>query len=283
MSAFRRSQILTVASEMDMAESEPHRAALASLPRRFLMVGPTHAADVRLVRGTPGTWPVLVEAALEKGARAVMVAARAPASDPTVTPLLARAERTDAVIAMAARWAGSRSWRSVRTAIEKDARSATIVDSSITWVGDADDAAGCALLDHLALVGDILPQSQDLKVRSASADHYVVAGVSRDASVVISGTRSDVDAPRLRLDIPGPRARWRVWFDGTAPARPAVIERHTKEGLTGRPVRFESGLRAVWMDLHDHLTRGSALPRYLSVDRRHLAIAAELRSFIDPR
>jgi hypothetical protein len=48
-------------------------------------------------------------------------------------------------------------------------------------------------------------------------------------------------------------------------------------------MRFESGVRGVWMDLHDHLARGSGLPRYLSVDRRHLALAAGLTSFIGAR
>jgi hypothetical protein len=277
----RRRPILSVALDGLGHEAAPHRVALASLPLHYRSVDVDPVPDVRVVAGTPEVWPALAEEALERGPRAVVIASRAPAPEADAARLMARASSVGVVVALATPFAGVRAWRAALGRIARDARSASCIDSVMTW--SEDQAAARALLDQLAVVSGVVPDIAGLRIGRAGPDHYVVAGRAGGIAVVLSGSRCRADAPRLRLDLAGTPRRWHASFDGTAPARPSVIERCSGDRNVSQPPDYESGYRALWVDLYERLAGRVPLPAYLSLDGRQLALCRRLVEAIDAR
>jgi hypothetical protein len=271
-----RGPTLTVAIDVPDQEAALHRIALASLPLRFASVDADRAADVRIVAGTPEVWPALAEAAIERKPRAVVIASRALAAQADSARLTELAARAGVVVAVATPFAGVRTWRRALGRIRREARSASLLDSVITWSGTGEAITSQALLDHLAVVCGVVPDISELQVESASPDHYVVAGMTGRIATVLSGTRCLSDTPQLQLDLVGTGRRWRASFDGTATARPTVVERHSGDQIVRQPMGFESGYRAAWIDVYERLTQRVPLPSYLSIDGRQLSLSRRL-------
>jgi hypothetical protein len=276
-----RGPILTAAIEVPDQEAAPHRIAIDSLPLRFASVDADRAADVRVVPGTPEVWPALAEAAIERKPRAVVIASRALTAEADAARLIELAARAGVVVAVATPFAGVRAWRRALGRIRREAAAASLVDSVFTWSGTGEAVMAQALLDHLAVVGAVAPDIAELHVSSASTDHYVVAGMAGRIATVLSGTGCRSDAPRLQLDIVGTGHRWRATFDGTATARPTVVERHSGDRIVREPLGFESGYRAAWIDLYKRLTEHVSLPDYLSMDGRQLSLCRRLAASIE--
>jgi hypothetical protein len=265
-----------VALEVEGDEASPHEVALASLPLHFSPVEAGRTADIRVVAGTPGTWTALAETALRQEPRAVVVASRASAAQRDASRLAERATSAGIVVVTATPFAGDRTWRAAQGRIRAEASSASVVDSVMVWATAHEEAATRALLDQLAVVRGIVSDISGLRVTSIAPDRYLVAGAAAGMAVLLSGTRCKVEAPRLLIDMAGTSSRWRACFDGAAPARPTVIERHSEDRIDTQPFRFESGYRAIWIDLYEHLVHGVAVPDYLSIDERQLAMAGRL-------
>ena len=87
--------------------------------------------------------------------------------------------------------------------------------------------------------------------------------------------------PGVCASVAAGAVRWQIHFDAEPPARPARIKRHAAEGSRVEPLRFESGYRASWMDLHDRMTSGKLQADAPSVDLPQLEAVRRLTAGIE--
>jgi hypothetical protein len=218
---------------------ERHRTVLASLPDRFRI---NDRANADVVVDTTLAAPT---------GRAVLLAQPIATHPGDVRAIGAAARAAGVETAVAYAHVADPTWSSVAELVASDVPGAVVVDSVVT-VHDA-DALLRGLLEQLAVMRSLLPTLDGLTARAWSPQHYLVGGVVDGVPITLSGVVSASADTSMALDVVRVERRWRATWCTEPLARPTVVTRLDADGTHTEPQRFESGLRAAWVALHDRL------------------------------
>jgi hypothetical protein len=214
-------------------------------------------------------------AAVDGGARGVLVTTPGPADPDEVRETALYATEAGTVVAVDTCYAADRTWRRALPAWQELASGAQILDSVIT-IGDRPATQFTALISQLAVVRPVVGAFNTARAVHRNDQQYVVSAQAGQLGVTLTGVMSTVDMSSLSVDLVSIAARWSARFDGDALARPAVVTRFDADGSAAAPCRYESPHRAAWLDLHAAITEGTLLPYTLDELAADLELANTL-------
>ncbi|NQX13247.1 hypothetical protein HQQ80_16600 [Microbacteriaceae bacterium VKM Ac-2855] len=237
---------LTVHAEPDVRHSGAIDSVVASLP--VSLAPSAGSADIVAVGGESG-WPARAAAALEAGARGILVI------EPTAADVDALAASAgDRPVVLDRAFAGNPGIAAATPAIAA-LDEAALLEARVTVPVAADLDA--ALLGQLALVRASGSPVVEARVVTRDTHGYTVRGRLADGrAALLTAVASDARASSAALRLIGATSAVEIELPTPAAARPARTTVSTAEGATLLPTEYETAHRATWRRLRDLLITG---------------------------
>lgn len=221
--------------------------AVASLPMSLHPGGPD--ADLVGIAGGPG-WAAEALAAIEAGARAVLVV------DPAPADVRALRER-DVPVVLDGRWTYN------PAVIDSASAFAARNDAESLVEVRADVPLGCdlerVLLSQLALLRTAVAPVVELSFDRWNARGWDARGtLEGGAQVALAGIVTDALEPTASVRIIKPEHAVRLTVPDPSTARPGHLVVSSPEGATLLETKWESAHRVAWRTLHRLVTSGEA-------------------------
>lgn len=240
---------LTIAAEA-LGLQHRLRKTLATLPLSYRAPADSAAASIMFIAGT-SDWAARATAAIEAGARGVIIADPGITDPDAILTLADRADQAGAVVELAERYAGDPTLLRHRAdLIQHLAATSTIL---ISQVGDFATPANAAL--DMVRTAHALGQPLSL-THIWQASHAVVvrgtAGEKLFEAIATSGT----GGAGQRIDALGFGRTLRFSLRGDGSARPSDLRIGNAKGERKLSPVYESVDRAAWLRVHAALDRG---------------------------
>jgi hypothetical protein len=222
---------------------------LASLPQSFRRSS-VSAGAVVVVEGGPG-WVVAATAALRGGATGLIVICPVPAD---LEPLRSALMSHPATVVVDSPWSSNPAVPAAADAIRSAVAGAVHAECRLIQPAGAD--LDRALLHQLSLVRALIGPATSLSVLSKSANHLQGSARSGDLLVDLSITCTDASTASATTRVLLPDGSVEVLIPAPTTARPATVTVVSADGMAILPSLFESGHRATWRRLRDHVSEG---------------------------
>lgn len=231
--------------ETDPRFCERHRAAVATLPSRYILAE-TAAGGVAAISGTGADWTERARQQLCDGAAAVLIGIGEHIDEVGLEAIEQAAGQCGAIVVADLEYAADPAW--LAFAETAPIAEADLIDGVSVTTGSL-RAAIIRLLITLAVAG-IQPDFEPIVI---AGDHWVLGSSGGGAPVTLAAT-CGADESGQRLDLVASQVRYEIFWPDQPRASPTTLYTHTKAGTERSELTYEAPERGLWQRLHASLT-----------------------------
>jgi hypothetical protein len=233
---------------IDAGADERHRAALATLPARYVMAEDA-AGGVAVVSGSGEDWVKRAIRHLDAGASAVLLVIGAHLDVAGLDAVGQAARSAGAVAAADLEYAAEPAWTSLAASVSLG--EIGLMDGLAVTAGPL-GAAAIRLLVTLAAAVRPLPP---FEVIAEAPGHLALGSAAASAPVTLTAVRGP-DEDGQRLDLVARQVRYEISWPGRPRAGPVLACTHTAAGTARAPLSYQAAERGLWERLHARIVAG---------------------------